>query len=152
VVEFERQEGETVIPPFPDEDDLREFRVSGPGARRSYALDTRHLALGEDGMTRYSVVVRSAAGGENVFHEGIDCLEKRYKTYAYGRHDGTFREREAPGWRPLTDSGSGAFRYELARHHLCDPFWNPRETAAVLEGLRHQQGHLGSGFGDSTAY
>ena len=136
--EYERKEGETVLPPYPEEADLQAFTVSGVGARRSYALDSRHLTVGADRITRYTLVVASAGGAKNVFHEGIDCLKKRYKTYAYGRRDGTFRERREPPWRPLVKTGARAFRYQLARHFLCDAFWSPRPPEEALERMRYE--------------
>lgn len=137
VEEEPRTEQAAAIPPVPEDDDLRPFAVSGLGARRDYAVDSRHLAVGADDITRYTVVIRSGGGARNVLHEAVDCVERRYKTYAYGRHDGTFRELPTPQWKTLVTAGPEAFRFQLARNFLCDAFWRPRPVAEVLERLRY---------------
>lgn len=51
-------------------------------SEHEYALDPASIAVGGDGIARYSLLIRSAKGVDNVSHEGVRCVTGEWKMYA----------------------------------------------------------------------
>jgi hypothetical protein len=110
-----------VLPPYPEEADLIGFPVDDPGSPLRYSLDARHLAVGDDGVVRYTLVVRSSSGAVNVSVEGIRCDQRQYKVYAYGTGDGTLRPIRDPQWEGIGSLGAGSHHRDLRQFYFCKP-------------------------------
>jgi len=122
------QEQQEVEPPaFPRQENLKEFYVSAV-ATNLYMVDGSTLAVGSDGVVRYVLVVKTAGGATNVSFEGIHCKEKRWKLYATGVADGTWRKSAAPSWRPIENKPVNRHHAALSRDYLC-PNGNPIRDA-----------------------
>lgn len=136
----EWSEGAVGLPPWPDPADLVEFPVDGPDRGFRYALDARSLAIGDDDVVRYTLVVKSASGARNVSFEGIRCTASgRYQVYAYGV-GGVFKPLTARDWRPIPKDGTAPHRYDLWHAYLCaHPPFAPRRRSEILHALRHGQ-------------
>ena len=96
-------------PPLPKPENLLRFEPSAASSNRFY-IDQESIAVGGDGVVRYTLVVRSPSGAENISYEGIRCetIEQRY--YAFGRRDGTWSNARSNEWRRI--------EYKvLNRHH-----------------------------------
>ena len=94
------QEGATRIPDYPKDKNLIPFEVDGLDRPYRYFVDTVSLSTGsEDRVVRYTVVIESPTGVRNVYHEGVLCENRQYKTYAVGTSDGTFRRTQGSQWR-----------------------------------------------------
>lgn len=64
------------------------------------ALDT--LSRGKnDGIFRYTVKIVTARGVENRRFEGVDCLLRVYKVYAFGNDDGSWAKATTPLWHHI---------------------------------------------------
>ena len=100
------KEGGSALPSFPRDENLVELHLDYPGSRFSYFLDSESLKLGDDGVIRYTLLIRSASGGSNVMFEGMLCNDKAYKTYGYGTGKGKLQVARNPKWRPIRESGS----------------------------------------------
>jgi hypothetical protein len=61
------------LPDYPMEEDLQPFNIEGR-SDNSFFVDRRSVSADEDGVVRYTVVVRTLAGVENVSYEGIHCV------------------------------------------------------------------------------
>ena len=96
VEEYEWQEQEAELPAFPKEESLLALPIQRPDSRHRFLIDPETLAVGEDGVVRYTLVMRSLSGGRNVMYEGIHCTEKAYKTFAYGTRDNQLRALSKP--------------------------------------------------------
>ena len=140
--------GQVVLPNFPDEAGLLDFQVDDPAQAFTYGIDPASLSVGEDGVVRYTVVLKSRAGARNVFFEGIRCQTLEYKTYAHGTPEDRFQALRAPAWQGLSKSGSGRYRFELHTYFLCDRSHQPLPEHVILRRLRapeHAQPHLYEG-------
>ena len=55
-----------------------------PYAHVKYFIDAKSVSVGKkDRVARYTVIIRSRSGANNVYFEGIRCDSKQYRTYAY---------------------------------------------------------------------
>ena len=88
------------LPPFFKPENLLQFEPSAASSNRFY-IDPESIAIGGDGAVRYTLVVRSASGAENVSYEGIRCETREQKYYAFGRRDGTWSNARSSEWRRI---------------------------------------------------
>lgn len=87
-------------PAYPREEKLLQFTGAAAVPHRFF-LDLDSLSVGEDGVVRYTLVVRSAGGATNVSFEGIRCDLRQNKIYAVGRRDGNWISARDPQWRNI---------------------------------------------------
>ncbi len=91
---------ELKLPPFPKSESLISFEVS-PASSNRYYIDPQSIAVGSDGVVRYTLVIKGSGGGENVSYEGIRCEMREQKYYAFGRRDGTWSDPRPGKWRRI---------------------------------------------------
>ncbi len=87
---------------IPDLAKLKDWRVYKAGqsmgeTRVEIAADS--VTVGKDEILRYAIAIIPKSGLRNVFFEGIDCYTGRYRTYAWGNLDKTWRKTESANWR-----------------------------------------------------
>ena len=97
------------IPAYPKDQDLIRFDA-GAATPHRFFVDPKSLSIGEDGVVRYILVVRTAGGAKNVSFEGIRCETREEKIYAIGHPDGAWARVRHPHWRRIE------YR-EVNRHH-----------------------------------
>ncbi len=121
VEEYVWEEQNTEIPSFPEDENLVEFQVTRPNAAFSYFIDANSLSYTkEDGIVRYTVVIKSKTGAKNVAFEGMRCSTKEYKTYAFGNGKGTFVKPRKFEWKPLNNNGYTRYRKDLSDFYFCN--------------------------------
>lgn len=112
------------------------FEVKGR-TQHETGLDPDAISLGADGVTRYTLVVRTATGVANVTYEGIRCATGEWKVYATGRQDGQWHRVPDPVWRPMDKAGLNDVRQTLYERHVCTPARTvPVSVAQVLQSFR----------------
>lgn len=124
------QELQEIAPPaFPSDATLVEINI-GPAATNKYFVDAATLALGEDGVVRYVLVVKTAGGATNVSFEGMHCATLSWKHYASGRSDRTWTVSRASRqeWRPIENKPTNPHHAVLSRSFFC-PQGNPITSA-----------------------
>jgi hypothetical protein len=134
------KEIEAQIPSYPRPENLIPFEASAASPHRYY-IDSASVSLGEDGVTRYTLVVRAAGGATNVTYEGVRCETREQKYYATGRTSGWSRARD-PQWRRIEDKAVNRHHYVLYKDFFCPA---PRAAATprqVLEALRRESRSL----------
>lgn len=122
------------IPPYPKDADLLRFDAGSATAHRFF-VDPGSISIGEDGVVRYILVVRTGGGATNVTFEGMRCETREQKTYAIGHRDGAWVRARNPKWRRIESR-------EINRHHgvlyvefFCrgkSPSRNVRDIIALL--------------------
>lgn len=55
----------------------------------------------DDGIFRYTVKIITARGVENSRFEGLNCLLRMYKVYAFGNNDGSWTKATKPLWQNI---------------------------------------------------
>lgn len=116
------QEVEAQLPNYPKSEGLIPLHVSNT-TRHQHYIDPDSLSSGEDGVVRYTVVIRTAGGAQNVSFEGLRCVSGERKLYAFG-HAGTqggghwTRNRHAR-WEPVQARLESSYQRELFFHYFC---------------------------------
>lgn len=112
------------------------FEVKGQ-TRNETGLDPDAISLGADGVTRYTLVVRTPTGITNVTYEGLRCATGEWKVYATGRPDGQWHRVPDPVWRPMDKASLNDIRQTLHERHVCTPARTvPVSAAQVLQSFR----------------
>lgn len=125
-------------PPWPNDADLVEFRISDRTSPFRHYIDTKSLSVDAQQIVRYTVVVKSSSGGSNVAYEGMRCTPNgSFRTYAYGS-GGRFQPSGGADWRAVNANGVPSYVRDLHRFYLCVPLkFEPRpvkEMPRVLSG------------------
>jgi hypothetical protein len=100
---------EVKLPPPPKPESLLEFKPSAASSNQFF-IDALSITIDSDETVRYTLVIRSPSGVDNVSYEGIRCDTVEQKYYAYGRRDGSWTKAQSGAWRRI--------RYqEVSRQH-----------------------------------
>jgi hypothetical protein len=113
------KEAEVAYPAPPQSSDLLRFYVSAT-TPNAFLLDTRTLSVGQDGVVRYVLVVRSPRGAENVTFEGIRCASGERRLYAIGQRDGTWVASRNKAWERISFNTYNRPQAALAQDYFCD--------------------------------
>lgn len=129
-------EKEVVMPAYPQAAALLRF----PTDWTSHAIlvDAPSLSIGEDGVVRYVLVVRSAGGAEGVTFEGLRCATGERRTFAYGRkagEGGTWSVARNSGWVAISDSRINRHYFEFWRDVFCEGK-RIEQKPQILENLK----------------
>ncbi len=95
-----RVELEVKLPAMPKTANLLPFEPSAASNNRFF-IDAESITIGSDGTVRYTLVVRSPSGAENVSYEGIRCDTVEQKYYAFGRRDASWSNARSSVWRRI---------------------------------------------------
>jgi len=112
-VEIEVQQ----FPAFPDEGDLIPFKV-GAVFDKQFFIDKKSISLGNDDVIRYTLVVVSSAGAQNVSYEGMRCSTAERRLYALGQGDKTWSKARTSKWIRL-QGGSNNHHVALYADYFC---------------------------------
>jgi hypothetical protein len=134
---------EAQLPPAPRPENLLPFFVSA-ATDNLFFVDSLSISRGEDGVVRYTLVVKSSSGATNISYEGMRCGTSEVKRYAFGRPDGGWGKARNVRWEKISYK-------DLNRHHhmLHDDFFCPRgivvRTAEEAVNALKRGEHPGAG-------
>lgn len=132
------KEGEVVMPSPVEEARLRAFYVSSASPNRFF-VDEGSVSVGDDGVVRYVLLVRTPGGAENVTFEGIRCATGERRIYASGRKDGEWVAMKRSEWQPIGDNAYNRPRAALAYDYFCDGPAAPRNREQALRLLQSRR-------------
>lgn len=124
------------LPAPPSDSSLRRFFVSAASPNDFY-VDEASLEVGEDGVIRYVLVIRTPGGAENVTFEGIRCASAERRLYAIGQGSGEWVDARRSEWEPIRANNYNMPRAALAANYVCDGPAPPRNRAEALRWLRY---------------
>jgi hypothetical protein len=130
------KELEARIPSYPKAEDLVAFDAGGASPHRFY-VDARSLSVGEDGVVRYTLVIKAAGGATNVTFEGIRCELRQQKYYAVGRADGSWVRARNPQWRRIESQDINRQHSVLYADAFCSGKQPHKSVREVLQLLRN---------------
>jgi CNP1-like family len=131
-----RPQEDVAPPPFPKAASLVEFSADAATGNR-FLIDADTLSLVADEMVRYVMVVRSSGGAENVSFEGISCLTRQQRNYAFGTRGGGWSPARDSQWLPIEARSGSAPRLVLAGDFFCGSNVRPRSLREILQLLRY---------------
>lgn len=140
------KEGSNQLPDYPQDNDLLE--VSGPPAYRNYQylIDGKTLSVGADGVVRYSIVIRSPSGADNVMFDGIRCTSSQIKNYAYGSTDmdgkKKFIQKQSATWKPFQSSGITGYAPILTANYFCNFEGIMLTRQEIIQNIKYGKGNV----------
>jgi len=115
------QESEVVFPAYPKADDMIKVEVDRINMPFNVYIDSKNLTvLPEGGVVRYTVVIQSASGANNVLYEGIRCRVGQYRTYAYGTYDKKFSKAITSEWKDIEENEFMVHRDNFLSYYMCN--------------------------------
>jgi len=123
------------LPPYPKSADLVQFPVGATGGNRFF-VDSASVNIGADGVVRYTLVIRSPSGAENVSFEGMRCSTGERRVYAFGHRDGTWADARASTWTKLRATDLNNHYSVLYREHFCPEKRTVKTVAIAVQSLR----------------
>ena len=110
------------IPPYPKPENFVPISLGTTSSNRFF-VDYASVTASEDGVVRYSIVVKSPAGAETISFEGMRCSTGERKLYAFGRSDGKgggeWSRNRYPKWEAIQRNSLNDFRRVLFHHYFC---------------------------------
>jgi CNP1-like family len=129
------KEIEAQIPAYPQPKNLV-LLEAGSATSHKFYVDTASISLGEDGVMRYTTVVKTGGGATNVSFEGIRCQTREKKLYALGRADGTWVRARDPKWQRVVLRDLTPHHWTLYREFFCPAPAVPTSPARAIEALK----------------
>jgi hypothetical protein len=112
------KESEVTLPAFPQAENLVAFEGSATSDNK-YLVDSESLSVGNDGVVRYTLVIVSSSGAQNVSYEAMNCLTSERRLYALGRPDRTWSKARSDQWVKIRDNTVNRHYAELYTNYFC---------------------------------
>lgn len=127
------------IPPYPKAENLIVVEAGSETPHKFY-VDAASVSDGEDGVVRYTTVIKAAGGATNVAFEGMRCETREGKLYALGHADGTWVRARNPKWQRILLRDLKPHHYVLYREYFCPSPARPTPAKLAVEALRQGVG------------
>ena len=112
------EELQAQLPPYPRNENLVAF-YSGSNSPHRFLIDLASISVGEDGVVRYTLVVRAGGGATNVTFEGIRCDGATQRVYAFGHPGGQWSRARNSEWREIAYREVNGHHYVLYGDFMC---------------------------------
>jgi hypothetical protein len=134
----EWKEMDVTLPAYPGEDALVAVSTGVSDYPFTVLIDLDSVSVGPDRVVRYTVVLKSRSGTENISYEGIMCNRGKVKRYAYGTDSG-FQRTPSSDWRFIRRNRQDLYRKVLADRYFC-PLPSGDMVAVIRDKLK-ARGH-----------
>ena len=108
---------------------------TSPSATARFFIDAKSLSLADDGVVRYTLVVRGSGGAENISYEGIRCETAERRLYAFGRPGGEWVRSRNDAWLRIEENAFNRQHAVLAKDYFCPPGMARPALAQIVEAL-----------------
>lgn len=123
------------LPSYPKAENLIPFQVS-PAIDNRYFVDTASISVGDDGVVRYTVVVKTSGGATNVSFEGVRCATRERKLYAFGRADDTWSRARSSKWERIEPASQSAHQLILYHDFFCPDLGMVKTQKEAVDALK----------------
>jgi hypothetical protein len=128
------EEIEVQLPAFPEAENLIPFKVGAISDTR-FLIDEKSISIGSDEVIRYTLVVISSLGAQNISFEGMRCTTAERRVYAFGRADKTWSKARSNKWSRI-HGGSNSHPVVLFTDYFCaigqKTIMTPEDAVRVL--------------------
>jgi hypothetical protein len=111
----------------------------GPRTTHHFYIDPPSVTVGEDGVVRYTAVIKTSGGALNVTFEGMRCKTRELKIYATGRRDGTWVRAPNTKWQRI-ERHVKPYHFNLFREYFCTSPGRPTPPKQALDAMRRGVG------------
>jgi hypothetical protein len=126
----EWKELDVALPAYPRKDALVAVSIGSSDYPFTVFVDPDSLSVGKDRVVRYTVVLQSRSGAENVSYEGMMCNRRKVKRYAYGSNN-QFQRTPGSDWAFIRRN-----RQDLHRMVLADRYFCPLPSGDMVDVIR----------------
>jgi len=134
----EWKEQDLTLPAYPQEASLVAVGMGRTDYPFTVFVDSDSLSVGADYVVRFTVVLRSRSGADNVSYEGIKCNQRKVKRYAYGSNK-QLKPVTGADWAFIRRNRQDLYRGVLAEHYFCP--LPPGDTVGVIRERLEARGH-----------
>ncbi len=134
----EWKESPVQFPAAPQKDNLLPFYGSNANTMR-FTIDAKSVSVENDGVIRYTLVITSKSGANNISYEGIRCSTYELKLYAFGQADGSWSPARRDSWDPIRDTGVNQQHISLVKDYFCDGSRPAGNAAAIVDRIRYKR-------------
>lgn len=127
------------LPAYPVDANLIAIEIGRTDGHRFF-IDAPSISVGEDGVVRYTLVVKTAGGAVNVSFEGMRCETRQQKYYATGHPGGTWSRARSPQWRRIEASSTNRHHGILYVDYLCEGRTPVRNARVAIDALKRGVG------------
>lgn len=117
------------LPPYPKAENLLKLDI-GSNATNQYFVDATSISVGEDGVVRYTLVIKAGGGATNVSFEGIRCDGRQVRVYAFGHPNSEWSRARNAGWVDIQPREINGYHYALHRDYFC---WTSSRRATFTQ-------------------
>ena len=128
------KEGTTAMPLNPpNKTTIQPFYVSQQTIFK-FAVDIDSILIGNDGVTRYTVIITSPNGNNQVQYEGIRCDSFQWRLYGTFE-SGVWKENPLSSWNPIKDHAPNRYQAALAQGAFCNFTSQEKSIKTIVESL-----------------
>ena len=124
------------LPPYPKPENLLKFDA-GANTASSYFVDSTSVSVGDDGVVRYTLMIKTGGGATNVSFEGIRCESRELKVYAFGRPNSEWSRARDTAWRRIEPRDLNNHHLTLHREHFCPGKTTIAPVKQILQTLKY---------------
>jgi hypothetical protein len=132
------QEAQVNFPASPAASDLVPVQSEANSAFRFF-VDTKSIAVGADGVVRYTAVVKSPAGASTTSYEGIRCKTFEHKTYGYQHSQNKWTPGRARDWKRIERGERNGYVEALALDYFCVSTAVAGSADEIVKRVKSQQ-------------
>jgi hypothetical protein len=99
-----------------------------------FAVDTDSILIGNDGVTRYIVVMTNPSGEQQAQYEGIRCDSFQWRLYGTLENN-VWRENPLSSWKAIQTNVPNRYQAALAQGALCNFTSQEKSMNAVQKSL-----------------
>lgn len=130
------QELQAQIPSYPKPGNLLRFDA-GANTANVFFVDSASVSVGDDGVVRYTLMIKTGGGATNVSFEGIRCDTRELKIYAFGRPNSDWSRARDTRWREIMFREINNHHLTLFREHFCPTRKTIATVAQILQTLKY---------------
>lgn len=90
------------------------------GSRHRIEIDALSLAVDQERLVRYSLLVTTASGARNLTHEALRCDTRERRVLAVGRRDDSWSVTPDSPWRPVVRANAADLHHAEIAGRLCE--------------------------------
>lgn len=122
-------------PEFPKDENLLPFQVES-SYTNGFFVDRNSVAIGKDGVIRFTTVIKSDGGGKTVRFEGIRCETREKKVYATGRSDNTWSAARSANWEGVEFKSLNGYHNILFAQYFCPRKFRVASAEEAVSALK----------------